>query len=195
MSEKSGGSNNCDQCHTPLVQGAVCCMQCGKLQGATKNCIRCHSLIPYNANFCPHCTCNQTEISHVQEKLCILCSSALRSDAQYCYLCSYPQDPNALGSVPLKKCVEPTCPALLLHHLPVCYKCQKLQPLHQASLLVSGIQLPESQTSQSILTCTVGCGIQSEKTNKDGVINKGKLTMKKVYIYIYIYIFIINLPT
>ena len=186
MSEKSGGTkpNNCDQCHAPLVPGALCCMQCGKpqFQGPTKNCIRCSSLIPYNANFCPYCMCNQTEISHVQEKQCILCSSVLRSDAQYCYLCSYPQDPNVLGSVPLKKCVEPSCPALLLHHLPVCYKCKKLQSLHQASLIVSGgIQLPESQTPQSLLT--VGYAIQSEKTNKEGVINKGKITMKKsIYI-------------
>ena len=123
MSEKSGGTNNCDQCHAPLVQGALCCTQCGKLQGATKNCIRCDSLIPSKANFCPHCTCNQT----VQEKKCTLCSSVLRSDAQYCYLCSYPQDPNVHGSIPLKKCIEPSCPALLLHHLPVCYKCQKPQ--------------------------------------------------------------------
>ena len=128
MSEKSGGTNNCDQCHAPIVQGAVCCMQCGKLLGTTKNCIRCHSLIPYIANFCPYCMCNQTEISHVQEK------------------------------------------------------CQKKQPLHQASLLVSGgIQLPESQTPQSFLT--VGYPIQSEETNKDDIINKGKLTIKK-YIHI-----------
>ena len=154
MSEKSGGTNNCDQCHAPVVQGAICCMQCGKLQlqGPTKNCIRCHSLILYNVNFCPYCMCNQTEISHVLEKQCTLCSSVLRSDAQYCYLCSYPQDPNVLGSVPLKKCIKPSCPALLVHHLHVCYKCQKLQPLHQASSIVSGV--PESQ-----------------------VINKGKVTI------------------
>ena len=70
----------CDECGSPIKQGAKFCTNCGAKQGYV--CPKCNATVAKDAKFCSECG---TKLN--QNKVCKKCGSELASGAKFCSKC------------------------------------------------------------------------------------------------------------
>ena len=100
------------------------------------HCIFCQEPFSESFSFCTKCG-----VPRSQMKQCLLCHHTI-PDIPQCNHCFAPQNLRILQNMPLKKCINSQCDAILVLALLTCYKCRQQQHIQLPSF-------PQSETLQA----------------------------------------------